>query len=327
MTRLRFVVRVGRLERYTYLLAASLARAGVQTLVSMADAHPPRKSNEALYFEFLRSEPNVVFMDRLESAGGDVLLDFVGNAPPPRAWSAVIRVVAARRATPVAFDGPYERYLVTGDHVVNDDEARSRGLRLAHCPFWPHPRVFRSHAPVREATRGPRPVGAVFAATMQPPERIVLANQLRDRLGADGWLRSSGDAAGDAQRIIRHQPRCVLGFGRVCTFESWMELLGATRWCIDAAGYEYVTHRVIEACMSGCAIILDERSAATYDPPFRNGIDCRTYDTSTFADVVLDALATTETARMRLAVAAQDRLPLRAGPEAVLRTVLQLIEV
>jgi len=93
--------------------------------------------------------------------------------------------------------------------------------------------VFRSREPLREATCGPRPVGAAFAATMQPPERIVLATQLRGRLGADAWLASGDDAAGDAQRIIRRAPRCVVGFGRVCTFESWMELLGATRWCID----------------------------------------------------------------------------------------------
>jgi hypothetical protein len=320
-----FVARVGRPERYTYLLAASLARAGARIQVSMADAHPRPKSNEGLYFDFLRSEANVSFIDTLDDAGGGVLLDFVGSAPPRGAWSAVVRIVSARRAAPVVLDDAYDRHLVTGDRPANVDEARARGIRIASCPFWPHPRVFRSRAPLREATTGPRPVGAVFAATMRPPERMALAEQLRDRLGADAWLVSGDDAPGDAQSITRHGPRCVLGFGRVCAFDSWMELLGATQWCIDVAGFEYVTHRVIEACMSGCAVILDERSAASYDPPFRDGVDCRTYTASSFADVVLDALAATETERIRLAAAAQHRLAQRTGPAAVLRTVLQLV--
>jgi hypothetical protein len=308
------VIRVGHQDRFTHLTAFALAQAGRRVDLFDADARGQVRPTERRYYEALHELPGVRFVDGLAGvAEGAVLVDQCMDgrhvALPFRAI-----VYQQNRREPVRFH-PAARYCLA--LLPQDDDrvrARALGVKLRQSPYASHPLLLAASFAGEPTTA--RPIHLLFAGTPNVEHRVRLLDRVRAMLSDEPFFVDVTSSP-----ALVHAPvpprRFVFSRGRVVSFEQWPRLLCETRWLLDVPGFKPITHRVVEGCQAGCALVLHERSAAVYDPPFRSGVDCLTYDDRSLVRVIHEVMLSDDALPLRLASAAQRRLGRSFGPAAM----------
>lgn len=321
-----FVIRVKNPNRFCHFFAKGCVEAGAKVLMYEADIGTTSPT-ELIYYNFLKNIKNIAWTHRLDEsiAVNRVLLDFVMdgcqlNLP----WHRVVYVNVGK--SPISFDVRVKYYFSLLAANEDHQEVSIRDVKLHASPYGPHPRIIEANHKWENKPISKRNIHLLFSGTANVPTRCAIMDDIQQTFKNAAYFR---ELTNSEDLLNIHLPTkeryFVFSRGRCIAFSAWPTILDNTRWLFDAPGFKPITHRAVEGCLAGCALLMHEESAMAYDPPFINGYDCLTYNSSNLADVVKKIMHSPDILAVQLAQRSRRRIGVRFGTTAVASQLIELL--